>query len=146
MGTVPGDPEFGRPSPLRAQPGSRVPFHVIVGDDMTTSFRLAPGQRLLRAPAAGLALAAALLSALPALAQPRPSTVNRPCASSQALVARTGAIVLGTGGYTFDRFVVDQNFCAVGEYTEPAWVPSIDNPQCFVGYRCVEGPRDLFGD
>jgi hypothetical protein len=72
-----------------------------------------------------------------ALAQGRPSTVNRPCAASQALVASRGAIVLGTGGHTYDRFVVDGRFCEFNEYIEPAYVPSIDTPQCFVGYRCT---------
>lgn len=81
-----------------------------------------------------------------AYAQGRPSTVNRPCAASQALVVSRGAIVLGTGGYTYDRFVADGRFCEITEYTEPAYVPSLDTPQCFVGYRCKAGPPDWFGD
>jgi hypothetical protein len=93
-----------------------------------------------------MAGALATLFAAEAIAQGRPSTVNRPCAASQALVYSRGAIVLGTGGYTYDRFVRAQNFCEVGEYTEPAYVPSADTPQCFVGYRCVQGPRDWFDD
>ncbi|GEO14274.1 hypothetical protein [Microvirga aerophila] len=81
-----------------------------------------------------------------ALAQSRPSSVNRPCAASQQLVYSHGALVLGTGGYTYDRFVRDQSFCEFNEYTTPAYVPSLDTPQCFVGFRCKAGPRDLFGD
>jgi hypothetical protein len=71
-----------------------------------------------------------------ATAQTRPSSVEMPCARAAALVQSRGAIVLGTGGYTYDRFVTGANFCLYGEFTEPAWVPSADNPQCFVGYRC----------
>lgn len=79
-------------------------------------------------------------------AQTRPSTVNRPCIASRQLVIARGAIVLGTGGFTYDRFVRDSSFCEVGEYPQPAYVPSLDTPQCFVGYRCKQGPMDFFGD
>ena len=80
------------------------------------------------------------------VAQPRPSTINIPCRTSQQLVFSRGAIVLGTGGFSYDRFVRDRNFCEFNEYIQPAWVPSLDTPQCFVGYRCIPGPKDLFGD
>jgi hypothetical protein len=90
-----------------------------------------------------LAFAAA---ATGAFAQSRPSTVNRPCAASQQLVFSRGAAVLGTGGPTYDRFVRDQSFCEFNQYTVPAFVPSLDTPQCPVGYRCKDGPRDLFDD
>lgn len=79
-------------------------------------------------------------------AQPRPSTVTMPCGVSSQLVMSRGAIVLGTGGYTYDRFVRDVSFCEVGEYTQPAFVPSLDTPKCFVGYRCRTGPRDFWDD
>lgn len=81
-----------------------------------------------------------------AQAQTRPSTVDRPCIASRQLVIARGAVVLGTGGFTYDRFVRDSSFCEVGEYPQPAYVPSIDTPQCFVGYRCKQGPMDFFGD
>lgn len=71
-------------------------------------------------------------------AQPRQSTVNMTCAQAAGLVASSGAIVLGTGGSTYDRFVRDRRFCLITEGTEPVWVPSRDTPQCFVGYRCKE--------
>ena len=80
-----------------------------------------------------------------AQAQTRPSTVNRPCQASRDLVFARGAIVLGTGGYTYDRFVRDRSFCEFNEYASPAYVPSRDTPQCFVGYRCKPGPRE-WGD
>ena len=80
-----------------------------------------------------------------AVAQPRPSTVNMPCAQAASIVASRGAIVLATGGYTYDRFVSDRRICAITQTTEPAWVPALDNPQCFVGYRCKE-PTSERGD
>jgi hypothetical protein len=86
-----------------------------------------------------LALALTLTAGL-AVAQSRPSTLARPCAANRQNVMASGAIVLGTGGYTYDRFVRDRSFCEPDEYTEPAWVPSRDTPSCFVGYRCKSGP------
>jgi hypothetical protein len=90
----------------------------------------------------GLALS---LFAAGAAAQPRPSSVAMSCRQAAGLVAANGAIVLGTGGFTYDRFVVDQRFCLRTEWIEPAWVPARDTPQCFVGYRCKEREfRDNF--
>ncbi|MBB4041769.1 hypothetical protein GGR34_003450 [Microvirga flocculans] len=93
-----------------------------------------------------LILLAVAAFASDAQAQSRPSTVAMTCSASRQLVMSRGAVVLGTGGYTYDRFVRDGSFCLVGEYTQTAFVPSLDTPQCFVGYRCKAGPRDLFGD
>jgi hypothetical protein len=92
-----------------------------------------------------LALIAALVSAS-AEAQPRPSTVAMTCPQAAHLVAARGAIVLGTGGFTFDRFVTDRRFCTINQTTEPAWVPTSDQPQCFVGYRCKEPTSEHEGD
>ena len=83
-----------------------------------------------------------MLAADLALAQPRPSTVNRPCSASRHDVIANGAIVLGTGGYTYDRFVRDSSFCPHGDILDPAWVPSRDTASCFVGYRCKSGMYD----
>ncbi|MGE7469039.1 hypothetical protein ACQKLX_06345 [Bosea sp. NPDC003192] len=71
-----------------------------------------------------------------ALAQGRPQSPERSCAANRQSVLANGAIVLGTGGYTYDRFVRDRSFCQFDETTFPAWVPARDTPQCFVGYRC----------
>jgi hypothetical protein len=85
-------------------------------------------------------LVAFIISAIAtsAMAQPRPSTVAMSCGHAAGLVASHGAIVLGTGGYTYDRFVSDGRFCLRNETTEPVWVPAANTPQCFVGYRCKE--------
>ncbi len=76
------------------------------------------------------------MAATVAVAQTRPSTPSLPCARAAALVQAQGAVVLGTGVYTYDRFVSGSNHCVYGEFAEPAYVPSADTPQCFVGYRC----------
>ena len=79
-----------------------------------------------------------------AFSQPRPSTTTRSCSANRQSVANTGAIVLGTGGPTYDRFVRNRSFCQFDEAAEPAWVPSRDTPSCFVGYRCTSRDRFLF--
>ena len=78
------------------------------------------------------------LIATSAGAQPRPSSVAMSCGQARNLVASRGVIVLGTGGYTYDRFVTDRRFCLPTEVTEPAWVPTANSRQCFIGYRCKE--------
>lgn len=53
-------------------------------------------------------------------------------------VASSGAVVLGAGGDSFDRYVSDQSQCALGEVIAPAWVRSADSSSCFVGYTCKQ--------
>jgi hypothetical protein len=81
-----------------------------------------------------------------AQAQTRLSTVTMPCNASRQIVFARGAVVLGTGGQTYDRFVRDRSFCDVTEYAQTAYVPSLDAFQCFVGYRCKQGPRELWDE
>jgi hypothetical protein len=85
---------------------------------------------------------AALFAATAALAQPRPSTTAMTCSAVRALVASQGAVVLGTGPQTYDRYVAHQGFCGLDQVTDPAYERSADTPQCFVGYRCVSRFRD----
>ena len=82
-----------------------------------------------------------LLSVLALLAststlQARPSTLDMTCAQAAALVASRGAIVLTTGEFTYERFVVHQGHCSVGEISRPAYAPTFDSPTCPIGYRC----------
>jgi hypothetical protein len=83
-----------------------------------------------------------------AAAQPRPSSVTMTCGQVRAYLASRGAAVIGTGGYTYDRFVRDRSFCQPTEATRAAFVPTLDAPGCFVGYRCFEPSRSdwFFGD
>ncbi len=62
-----------------------------------------------------------------------------------SLVAAQGAVVLGTGPMTYERFVRDQTFCDRSETTEPAYAVAADTPQCFVAYRCKDKMRDEGG-
>ncbi|HEV2557005.1 MAG TPA: hypothetical protein VGU45_00095 [Microvirga sp.] len=85
-----------------------------------------------------------VLLATEAFAQARLQTPRLGCANVQQIVASQGAVVLGTGGFTYDRFVRHRGFCQRDEYTEPAYVPAADTPQCFAGYRCISGPPPFF--
>lgn len=78
--------------------------------------------------------------ASPAVAQ-RASTLDMTCPEAQAVVSRNRGIVLGTGGATYDRFVRDRGACEVTEITIPAYAPTRDTPDCFIGYRCREPGR-----
>jgi len=73
-----------------------------------------------------------------AAAQSRPDTTRMTCAAARALVMRHGGIVLGTGPSLYDRYVSSRAYCATTEITEPAFVPTADNPRCFIGYTCIE--------
>lgn len=76
--------------------------------------------------------------AAPQTAQSRPDTSRMKCAAAQALVAKQGAVVLGTGPSIFDRYVVSRAYCLTTQQTEPAFAATADDRQCFVGYRCRE--------
>ena len=95
-------------------------------------------------PAAGLALTACL-SAGAALAQAGPVARSMSCQNARAIVASRGAVILSTGPYAYDRYVSGSQFCVRGETTEPAWVPTADTPQCFVGYRCRDTDLEFSG-
>jgi hypothetical protein len=84
-----------------------------------------------------LALALALPAA-EAVAQARPLSTRMSCRQAAGLVQAHGALVLGTGAHTYDRFVRDRSFCQITEITEPGFAPTLDHPQCFVGYACKE--------
>lgn len=69
---------------------------------------------------------------------PRGSSIARmTCAEAMALVRREGDIVIA-GGNTQERLVRDRNQCELSEISELRFVPTRDNPQCPIGYRCRE--------
>lgn len=92
-----------------------------------------------------LAAATLSLAGAAALAQGRPDTTRMSCRQAAGLVQAQGAIVLGTGGHSYDRYVRDRGFCQVTQSTKAAFAPAADNPQCFVGYTCFD-PSGRFTD
>lgn len=83
------------------------------------------------------------LLATAATAQVGLPTSQRTCGANRQLVMREGAVVLDTGPSTNARFVRSGAECTVDQFPEPAWVPSSNNPQCFIGYRCKDGSDDF---
>src|ERR671911_111035 len=73
-----------------------------------------------------LLAAGGMLIATSATAQPRPSTLQMTCGQAAALIASQGGVVLGTGGYTYDRFVAHRGFCLRSEVAQTVWVPTRD--------------------
>ncbi len=72
----------------------------------------------------------------PVLAQLRETTTSMSCAAARQIVSTRGAIVLSTGASTYDRYVASRRYCERDEINKPAWVPTADERQCFIGYLC----------
>lgn len=87
----------------------------------------------LRAMAAGLAVAVAMAAA-PAAARPDSRTMT--CEQARALVRARGAVVLGTGRYTYERVVDHAGYCDRGETAELFIAPTRDVANCRVGGYC----------
>ena len=85
-----------------------------------------------------LAVLGTTLASLPASAQPRTPTVRLTCAEAMAIVKAEGTVTLGIGGRPPERFVRDRSLCELTEIAELRFVPTRDNPQCPIGYRCRE--------
>ena len=92
--------------------------------------------------AATIALIAIAACTTGAEAQGRPSATAMTCAAAASFVASRGAVVIGTGGDTFERVVTNQGFCLRGQDTRPMFSPTRDNGACFIGYYCFDPPRD----
>jgi len=90
-----------------------------------------------------LAMSVLTLVATAAAAQVGPPTSQRTCGANRQLVMREGAVVLDTSPTTYARFVRSGAECLADQFPEPAWVPSSNNPQCFIGYRCKDGSDDF---
>ncbi|MEP9352879.1 hypothetical protein ABLE93_04685 [Xanthobacter sp. KR7-65] len=64
------------------------------------------------------------------------------CGGIAAVVRSQGFILIPTGGGNAQRYVRDQRYCQDDQTTTPAWLPTSDNPRCFVGYTCDEADND----
>ena len=93
------------------------------------------GPALRRTPLAA-AVAALLLSGTidDGHAQARPSLPTMSCAQAAGLVASQGSVTLGTGPFTYERYVAHGGFCPVD--AAPAYERTADRAQCLIGYVC----------
>ncbi|MHB2264633.1 hypothetical protein [Aliihoeflea sp. PC F10.4] len=90
-----------------------------------------------------LLLAVALVATTPAMAQHRVDARQLDCESVQALIDDNGAVVLTTGQFTYDRYVVDGRFCYSPDVARYTTIPSADTNQCPV-YRCDQPLLDFY--
>jgi hypothetical protein len=72
----------------------------------------------------------------------RPYAPQLSCDALKEIVESRGAAVISTGPSTYDRFVHGGQYCERTQVTEPAWIPSADQDDCFVGYTCREFNRN----
>ena len=84
-----------------------------------------------------------LLLAIADAAYARPDVRTMTCAQAKALVRQSGAVVLTTGKYTYDRFVAGRAYCERTYITGNAWIATKDTRQCQVGFRCEEPTRRI---
>ncbi|WP_035715954.1 hypothetical protein [Azorhizobium doebereinerae] len=92
-----------------------------------------------RAALAPMAVAAVLI---PTAALALPATMQMTCRQAATLIRTGGSAVLATSATTYDRFVISRAYCPADQMTEPAWVPTRDSRQCFIGYTCFDPTRD----
>ncbi len=94
----------------------------------------------------GAAVAAATafvlgLAAAPAAA--RPDTRTMTCQYAQAFVQQHRAVVMSTGPHTYERFVAQSvGYCGPQESTRLLTAPTLDSPNCRVGYICETNKFD----
>lgn len=79
-----------------------------------------------------------LTTAVPASGETRVPVSRMACADAMEMVKREGSITLGIGRGAPERFVRDRSFCQFSEVAELRFVPTRDNAECPIGYRCRE--------
>jgi hypothetical protein len=87
-------------------------------------------------------LIGALSWACQASAQTRLDAPSSTCAALQASLARLGGALVSTGPFLYDFYFANQSGCGIRRRPAPSYAATKDNPQCFIGYRCVESQRD----
>ena len=85
-----------------------------------------------------------LLLSFADIAHARPDVRTMTCAQARALVMQSGAVVLATGRYTYDRYVAGRAYCFTPDINKRAWVATADTRQCLIGYTCEPRNRRFF--
>jgi len=84
-----------------------------------------------------------LISASAAHSQGRLDSRNMTCNQARDLVRNSGAVVMSTGRFTFERVVYSVSFCQSFELTKPFYAPTLDVKKCNVGNKCVPHYKTL---
>ncbi|KAB1069914.1 hypothetical protein [Methylobacterium planeticum] len=85
-----------------------------------------------------LAAVCLCLAAGAASAQERPFTPGMSCQAAQATVAQQRDITLASSANAYEMVHNASGACGREMTALPAFEPTLDNAQCFVGYRCRE--------
>lgn len=81
------------------------------------------------------------------VAKARPNTLSLTCSQAQSMVRSHRSILLSTGTYTYDRYVVSVAFCPSGDYAKNANVQTRDRKSCRIGYTCtMDNPLEFWND
>lgn len=71
-----------------------------------------------------------------AWSQTPPGTRTMTCVQAKNAVERDHTLVLSTGPGLFDRYVAREGSCDHASESKPAFVRTLDNPACNIGYYC----------
>ena len=77
--------------------------------------------------------------------QERPFTPSLSCAAVRDIVARRGNVVLATSPNAYELVHRDSGACRQEVTAVPAFEPTLDDPNCFAGYRCRQRMDDGTG-
>ncbi len=72
----------------------------------------------------------------------RPDTRSMTCSQAQSFVQQSGAVVMTTGEFTYDRFVADLAYCDHGQRLKLNLAPTADAAECTVGFYCQFPSRE----
>jgi hypothetical protein len=82
-------------------------------------------------------LAAAAMLSFQAVALAVPSSLELTCRQAASLVTSKGAVVLSTSHGVYDRYVSVSSYCETALVAMPAWIPTKDSAECYVGFYCA---------
>ncbi|GJE29357.1 hypothetical protein [Methylobacterium organophilum] len=91
-----------------------------------------------------------LLAATGAVAQEtvrdgRPFTPALSCAAVKRIVAERGHAVLATSPNAYETVHLESGACREEVTAAPAFEPTLDDPNCFAGWRCRQRDNDGTG-
>jgi hypothetical protein len=87
--------------------------------------------------------ARAQLDSQPPTKEPRGDTLTMSCEHARSLVHGRGGTVLYSGPNRYDLYHATGNYCfRLQQVKQAAYVPTRDNPQCFIGFICMQPEYD----
>jgi hypothetical protein len=88
------------------------------------------------------ALISLALIVLATSVQARPDVRTMTCSQAKSFVKKSGAVVMTTGKYTYERFVANGSSCRRNEGPSFAFTATKDKKNCRIGFVCKDIPFD----